>query len=551
MDRSSYDVPRPSDMLHHGSRNVFHPTLITMGDSTMLVLPTNDPLHGDIIYAIPPRGQRGRVLYTETPVGRSEQGANDIVLHDDIKVSRIHGSIAPIANGIRVVDHSRNGTRVQEVPEVPVNGIPVRAGISDYYLIKDQPVIIRCGNTRIRIARDEEGGLTISIPGQPWYVNTVVRLDETLTFGSSPKNDLILSDGSVAPTHGRLRCIGKSVIQVTNESVQEGQTAVQTGRGIFLERERPSAQSYESPTRSHLQPKVDQAQQEKSHPPAPMFDRLGGVSRPANQEKRGVEPRSAVSEGQGKRPTMDDASVIVNDYMGSPNRNLYIVADGHGGGEAARCAIERFPDELHKYVFKARINGEEITDERAMREAFRIVDHEIKQRVGAHTGATVVVVYRRRDQLTIGHVGDVRVIMDRGGEIVQLTHDHRPTDPTERARIERAGGSVSGQDIYVQKPGGRIGPIRVARALGDSDFEPVVTSEPEVLSKEIQPSDRRIIIASDGLWDVMRNNQEVLDIIRHIRDPEEASRVLRDEAVQRLSHTKYGDNVTIMVVNLQ
>lgn len=240
MDRSSYDVPRPSDMLHHGSRNVFHPTLITMGDSPILVVPMNDPFHGDIIYAVPPGGQRGRVLYTETPVGRSEQGANDIVLRNDIKISRMHGSIAPIADGVRVVDHSRNGTRVREVPQVPVEGVSVRAGSSEYYMVKDEPSIIQCGNTRIRVARDEEGGLTISVPGQPWYVNTVVRLDETLTFGSSPKNDLILSDGSVAPTHGRLRCIGKSVIQVTDESVQEGQTAVQTGRGIFLERERPS-----------------------------------------------------------------------------------------------------------------------------------------------------------------------------------------------------------------------------------------------------------------------------------------------------------------------
>lgn len=541
MDRSSYDVPRPSDMLHHGSRNVFHPTLITMGDSTLLVVPTNDPLHGDIIYAIPPRGQRGRVLYTETPVGRSEQGANDIVLRDDIKVSRMHGSIAPIANGVRVVDHSRNGTRVREVPEVPIEGVSVQAGSSEYYIVKDEPSIIRCGNTRIRLARNEEGELTISVPEQPWYVNTVVRLDETLTFGSSPKNDLILSDGSVAPTHGRLRCIGKSVIQVTDESVQEGQTAGQTGRGTFLEREGAF----------HLQPKVAQAQQEKSHPPAPMFDKLRGDSQLANQEKRRVEPLSAVSEGQGKRPTMEDASVIVDGYMGSLNRNLYMVADGHGGGEAARYAIERFPYELHNYVYNAGINREEITDGRAMREVFRIVDHEIKQKVGAGTGATVVVVYRRRDQLTIGHVGDVRVIMDRGGEIVQLTHDYRPTDPTERARIERAGGSVSGQDIYVQRQGGKIGPIRVTRALGDRDFEPVVTSEPEILSETIQPSDRRIVIASDGLWDVMRNNQEVLDLIRHIQDPQEASRVLRDEALQRLSRTKYGDNVTVMVVNLQ
>ncbi len=235
------ETPQPSDFLRNSARNVFSPHLVIMGNSRILVVPTFDPSWGDRVYAIPPE-QRGQLLYTETAIGRSEQGANGIVLRNDSKVSRMHGSIAPITNGgIRVVDYSRNGTRVVEVPEVPVGGTQIRAGSSEYYIVKAQPVIIRCGSAKIRIAKDRDGKLSITIPSKPWDVHTVLGLDQTHTFGSHPENDFILDDRQVARTHGRLRCIGGSVIQVTDGSVQEGQGEGRVIEGTFLERERPPA----------------------------------------------------------------------------------------------------------------------------------------------------------------------------------------------------------------------------------------------------------------------------------------------------------------------
>lgn len=91
---------------------------------------------------------------------------------------------------------------------------------------------------------------------------------------------------------------------------------------------------------------------------------------------------------------------------------------------------------------------------------------------------------------------------------VQLTRDHRASDTEEQARIVALGGWVS------QPSGGddsaRVNDVlEVTRGLGDSELKALIRPDADVVHRTLAPDDEFIIIASDGLWDVVSNDQAV------------------------------------------
>jgi len=97
----------------------------------------------------------------------------------------------------------------------------------------------------------------------------------------------------------------------------------------------------------------------------------------------------------------------------------------------------------------------------------------------------------------------------------------------------------------------RLCGLAVSRAFGDFFIKAEncgVISEPYVSDVfEIGPGDTRIILASDGLWDII-SGQSAFDIIKEIPDAQLAAKKLLDTAVKSI---KCFDNVTVIVVNLQ
>ncbi|XP_062073345.1 probable protein phosphatase 2C 75 isoform X2 [Humulus lupulus] len=119
--------------------------------------------------------------------------------------------------------------------------------------------------------------------------------------------------------------------------------------------------------------------------------------------------------------------------------------------------------------------------------------------VGLRCGSTAVVAVLTPDHIVVANCGDSRAVLCRGGgRAIPLSHDHKPDRSDERARIEGAGGRV----IYVN--GARVeGILAMSRAIGDQYLKPIVTSEPEVTFTKREAEDECLIIASDGLWDVL------------------------------------------------
>ena len=102
---------------------------------------------------------------------------------------------------------------------------------------------------------------------------------------------------------------------------------------------------------------------------------------------------------------------------------------------------------------------------------------------------------------------------------VRLTHDHKPDLPHERARVLAAGGRVEWQGCWrvvaeSPLPGRPAAGLAVSRSLGDAQFKeplPLVSSDPDVSVTLLRPGDTMLILASDGVWDVL-SDQDAAEV---------------------------------------
>nr|GMD57611.1 protein phosphatase 2C 37-like [Ipomoea batatas] len=115
-------------------------------------------------------------------------------------------------------------------------------------------------------------------------------------------------------------------------------------------------------------------------------------------------------------------------------------------------------------------------------------------------GSTAVVAVVTPDHIIVSNCGDSRAVLCRNGVAIPLSVDHKPDRPDELNRIEEAGGRV----IYWDGPR-VLGVLAMSRAIGDNYLKPYVISEPEITITKRTAEDECLILASDGLWDVVSN----------------------------------------------
>ncbi|XP_020520891.1 probable protein phosphatase 2C 59 isoform X2 [Amborella trichopoda] len=158
-----------------------------------------------------------------------------------------------------------------------------------------------------------------------------------------------------------------------------------------------------------------------------------------------------------------------------------------------------------------------------------------QHRDAGSTASTAVIV---GDCLLVANVGDSRVIICRDGNAIAVSRDHKPDQSDERQRIEDAGGFVMWAGTW------RVGGVlAVSRAFGDKLLKQYVVADPEIEEEVINGSLQFLILASDGLWDVI-SNEEAVSLVQPIEDAVAAAKRLTQEAFDRGS----GDNITCIVV---
>ncbi|KAJ0971426.1 hypothetical protein J5N97_019385 [Dioscorea zingiberensis] len=280
----------------------------------------------------------------------------------------------------------------------------------------------------------------------------------------------------------------------------------------------------------------------------------------------------------GRRREMEDFVDVAPDFISIPCRDIggctvelpagtisglrfFGVYDGHGGSQVAKYCAER----IHEVVAKEWEKGSDGEGwkrrwEVAFRDGFERVDDEVIAKGVAPdiVGSTALAVLVSGCQIISSNCGDSRAVLYRGDqtETIQLTIDHKPDREDELARIEREGGRV------INWKGPRVlGVLAMSRSLGDRYMRPWIIPVPEVSFHSRSSDDECLILASDGLWDVM-SNEEVGEVacrlLRRHRQKGLANGTLSSPAkavadhLVKLALRKFSsDNITVIVVDLK
>jgi protein phosphatase len=261
---------------------------------------------------------------------------------------------------------------------------------------------------------------------------------------------------------------------------------------------------------------------------------------------------------------MEDAHVIhlEDDWA------FFGVFDGHSGQACSAFVSRRFREELDQRGCPE--------DDSAVKSLVLGIDREFlaSQQPSGSTG-TMCIVHRPKQSgdrhlLRVANVGDSRVllgrrdgsIVDGGGTDQGLTTDHKPDLPSERARIERCGGTVRSPGRSPGQSLGRVarvnGELSVSRAFGDSRHKRTggpgpedrpITADPELARFECDEADFLLLVC-DGVSECSFPACEVVSFVAHRLsagvDAGTVARLACLEAIRRGSR----DNVTCMIVLL-
>ncbi|KAL9379568.1 hypothetical protein Peur_028050 [Populus x canadensis] len=177
--------------------------------------------------------------------------------------------------------------------------------------------------------------------------------------------------------------------------------------------------------------------------------------------------------------------------------------------------------------------------------AFKVMDRELRVHANIDcfcSGTTAVTLVKQGQYLVLGNVGDSRAVLgtrDRDDSLVavQLTVDLKPNLPAEAERIRKCKGRVFAlQDepevARVWLPNNDSPGLAMARAFGDfclKDFG--LISVPDISYRHLTEKDEFIVLATDGIWDVL-SNKEVVDIVVSVSSRSSAARALVESAVR-------------------
>lgn len=266
--------------------------------------------------------------------------------------------------------------------------------------------------------------------------------------------------------------------------------------------------------------------------------------------------RHGLSGMQGWRAEMEDAHIAENN-MPIDGMSFYGVFDGHGGSMMSNDVVLKDSGLLSDFLASAAIKGKQ-EDPKVLGEALRksFIDFDERKKPGfldreERSGCTATTVLITKSHIICANSGDSRTVMCKDGAAVPLSFDHKPSNEGEKLRIEGAGGSVMMNRVN--------GDLAVSRALGDfvykgnNDLPPekqMVSPEPEIIIKDRSPQDQFVILACDGVWDVM-SNQDACDFVLNNRLKYPDLGYLCEAVLDRCLELNSRDNMTICIIAFQ
>ncbi|KAI3824261.1 hypothetical protein L1987_05712 [Smallanthus sonchifolius] len=272
------------------------------------------------------------------------------------------------------------------------------------------------------------------------------------------------------------------------------------------------------------------------------------------------------------------------------------VYDGHGGPETSRYVNDHLFQNLKRLASEQQSMSVDVIQKafKATEEGFLSIvakQWTVKPQLAA-VGSCCLVGVISNETLYIANAGDSRAVLGRAvkatGEVIaiQLSTEHNasiesvrqelhslhPDDPqivVLKHNVWRVKGLIqisrSIGDVYLKKAEFNREPLYAKFRLRDPIRRPILSAVPSVSMHEIQPEDRFLIFASDGLWEHL-SNQEAVDIVQNHPNNGSAKRLVKaalQEAakkremrysdlkkIERGVRRHFHDDITVVVVFL-
>jgi len=150
--------------------------------------------------------------------------------------------------------------------------------------------------------------------------------------------------------------------------------------------------------------------------------------------------------------------------------------------------------------------------------------------------------------LYLANVGDSKAIVVRNGTPVSLNIEHRANNEEERKNVENRGGFV------FEKKGAKTsrflvqGALELTRSIGDPSYKEFITCEPDIMEHKFDSGDEYIVMASDGFWNEI-SEEETVKLINTHKKSQGLSKVLVGEALKKRPYNI--DNISMIVIDVQ
>ncbi|KMT11924.1 hypothetical protein BVRB_5g098880 [Beta vulgaris subsp. vulgaris] len=280
----------------------------------------------------------------------------------------------------------------------------------------------------------------------------------------------------------------------------------------------------------------------------------------SKSSKKTTNTNTAIPHGVvsliGRRRSMEDAVAILPGLVRVVKHDsskvaelldydFFAVYDGHGGGHKV---AQKCKERLHEYVVE-EMNDVGIMNEweSVMVSSFAKMNDEVEKIVvedfdvsygvaEVAMGSTALVVLVGKEEIVVANCGKSRVVLFHDGAALPLSRDYQHKRPKENEGVEAAEG--------------------------DKSLQPSMIHEPDVIVHKRIPSDEFLVIASDGLWDVL-SNETACDIVTKCFSDEVVCKMVVDGLTANCASASAAmlvelalargsnDNITVIVVKLQ
>ena len=285
-----------------------------------------------------------------------------------------------------------------------------------------------------------------------------------------------------------------------------------------------------------------------------------------------------------EKEKINQDSYLINENMFKENFNIYGVFDGHGeNGHFISQYISNFmkdyftnklnyflTEEDKQNLFTHNIANIFLKNyEKILKSISSKIDQALNTSINfniSQSGSTSVMLFILNDILICSNIGDSQCYLFNCSSedlwtFEALSHQHLASDENEQKRILESGGEVH---PYYEEDGVFEGPDRIyaknkvypglvmSRTFGDLEAKKIgVISEPDFIMKKIDRNSKFVVLASDGLWDVLKP----YDVNRIVRpffnkgDIEGACQTLMKKAMQQwIKDKEERDDITIIVI---